>query len=110
MNKVIDIKDICNVFPCAYCDNKATHFCDFIIDYSISPIFFKDYEAVKNSTSKDNLETCDLPMCESCSRKYGVHDLCKYHDGFLKKDFPSEYQSLRNQVKRRIQEIEINDF
>lgn len=68
--------------PCPICKkHEATQLCDYIIRYDNSVIFFRNrrlYNKVNSPGYKH--ETCDLPLCQECSYRVGVHvDMCPHH-------------------------------
>jgi|SRR5690554_1300528 len=102
-----------NVFadPCALCKKrKATRLCDYIVRYDNSVIFFRDRQLFNkvNSPGYKN-ETCDLPMCEDCSKNVGHQlDFCPHHYNLhLQAELPKELQPYQWRAKVKMYENSI---
>lgn len=84
---------------CAVCrKHPATQFCDYIIEYHNNPIFIRGFKEFQEANRRgEQYETCDLPMCGSCSREVSKdHEFCPHHyELYLKRELPSKFQRKR---------------
>lgn len=90
--------------PCAICRKKvATQLCDFVYRYDRNPIFFRDYEMFKESVERGNDETCDLPLCKTCSHETDKADLCPHHHKLMQQaKLPHSLEIIRSREKAKI--------
>ena len=58
---------------CWYCQRKATRLCD-----ATSGLLF-DAPNEKGIKTPVQRSTCDIPMCDDCTTRFGELDFCKRH-------------------------------
>lgn len=94
--------------PCALCKKReSTKLCDYIVKYDNSVIFFREpklFHEVNQPNYKH--ETCDLPMCEDCSKNVGNQvDFCpQHHKLHLQIELPKELQAYQRKAKAKMYE------
>ena len=90
--------------PCAICRvREATKLCDYVIRYDNSIIFFRDYEMFHEANTRTKNETCDLPLCEKCSKEIGVNvDVCPHHYNLhLRAELPPKLKKIQLRYKTK---------
>lgn len=91
--------------PCAFCKTReAKRLCDYIVEYHRTAIFFRDYKLFKESIENGNDMSCDLPLCEECSKKINGADICPFHYGLYldASNYPNELKKYRTIAKRKM--------
>lgn len=99
---------------CAVCNKSpADKFCDYIMEYTNDTIFLRNrFEFNEVNRRGAQYVTCDLPLCEKCSKEIAIdHDLCPHHYGlYTKRELPSKFQrKRRTQIRGYVAGIELKN-